>query len=238
MVYNCISMRKIDLQEFLGVPIPSPEEQDVLWQMAFDESDAYNSLADVADTALYIREEIGYVIEKDKRFFLDNEIPPKLTIIEADQALKGIELGYKFIVGAITYMHYLRRTSDDIDVHDFLYGLPQDTNVLPLALPSAQQRMYDCITGAAILQIPDGAPQPTPGYRSPIISEHACEYLEASPLLSVIIERQEDLIYNETYNDEAPGESAHADGFARGVEGGLTLYIESSLETLLDDARS
>lgn len=232
-------MRKIDSPEFLGIPIPSPEEQEVLWQMAFEDADnTYNSLPDVAESVLYVREEIGYVIDKEKEFFLDKEIPPKLTLAETQQVLDGIELGYKFIVGAITYMHYLRRTSDDTDVHDFLFDLPTDTDLLPLALPSAQRRMHDCITGKAILQNSDEPARPTPGFRSPIISSHACEYLEATPLFSVIVERQEEILYEQTYNDEAPGESASVDGFARGVEGALALYVESSVEVLLEAAKN
>lgn len=240
MRYNYISMRKTDVLYYCDMPVPSFEEQEVLWDLAFEPSDTYHSLTDVAHTATQLREEIRYVIDRDQQFFLDHEITPQLTLAEAQHAVDGIELGYNFIIGAITYVHYLRRTTEETDVHDFLYDLPPDTELLPLAQPAAQQRMVDCITGVALAEISPGYAQTTPGQRSPAIAASARSYLAETPLLSAVIERQQDLLYMQTYSDEKPGESAYADGFGRGVEGGIALYIEShhsaqiaSMRTLL-----
>jgi hypothetical protein len=249
-------MEKSLQQEFFGVPILSTAEQEDLWEQAFgrDYPDDPTLVYDVAGTVVQCRPGIELVIESDLETLAHDVDIYKEESEQGRLYRNGVRQGYLFIVGCITFIRYnrTRETHEQNTIYDYIYAVPTHSHELPLTDETQTKHVIDCITGEA--PIDTFVPEPNDPPRISIVSEDASDYFKRSALIKTIVVQEQGRLQHgklayelrdvhvsgqNSYDHlEDPGSSPLAEGFHRGTQGGISMYMQSHQQITIDFAEA
>lgn len=218
--------------EFLGLPVPDFPETDMVRLALFDEGrvDRYFGPEDIAEMVLARRPDIRGLIELDKDLFIEEFAPDDMPAEHVDRYCDGIEAGYEFMIGTLTYMYYMR--SGSLSIGNYLSQLPKDSHVLPLRKHSQIQRVKDCLTGEAVID--KGAHEDIIDDSSELAMRDTADYLTEADRLSGLIDEEVQRMIRDLSEEDVEEVEHHVDGFHRGVENTICMYIQSREQTILN----
>lgn len=222
--------------EFLGLPVPDYPETDMVRLALFDEGrvDRYFGPEDITEMVLTRRPDIRGLIELDKDLFIENFAPEDMPAEHVDRHCDGIEAGYEFMIGTLTYMYYMR--SGALSLGDYLSQLPKDSHALPMRKMSQIRRVKDCLTGDALID--QCAHQDMVDDSSDLAMRDTADYLSEAERFSGLIDEEVQRMIHELSEEDVEEVEHHVDGFHRGVENTVMMYVQSREQGILNKLQS
>lgn len=213
-------------EEHLGLPVLNVDEYEMVHDyLESDHVEGILTVENLFEVVEFKRPNIRRLIEFSKSEYMGDE--EEGPTVEGIEICDGIESGYEFIVGCLTYTYFLR--SGSLTLEDFIGNLPKATHVLPLRKNSQLYRTMRFLSGAAIFDL---AHHELIDDSSELATLDTGDYLFNVPHMDALIDAEKDLLVK-TMSDE--GE--HIQGFEIGVESAVEMYIQSREQQILNRLR-
>ena len=216
--------------EYLGLPIPSSPENVALQSLIFDDTDQAR-LSEVFDCVSKRRLLIGELIQTDLDESKKESSHHDVSDIDFWEYGFGLEDGYKFVIGALTYVNYLRHAADNQSIEDYIDGIPDDSLILPLGTVSQYDRVHNC--RLSLIDVD----QTVHGEQNPAICniarKDAADYLLRSEAIIDLSTDQASFRNNQVYPTGDSGYS-YDTGFFEGRDNAISMYIQSYEQATLD----
>jgi hypothetical protein len=213
---------------YLGcLPVPDHDELGQLYcALMFETGDP-----DIYQLGQHIQESNPYiqaVMDEDLMRFLDSYGADEMPGNEVQAYADGLEVGYNFALGALTYLFFLRSPANSMA--DYLADTPNHYLGVPVATESQRDRCIEVLNGTAEVDKRDSLIDDS----SDLSELDTQEFLFESPGLEQIYERacQEFAAPEET---NLPRQASRL-GFEHGFENAIEMYIQSHEQNFLDTA--
>lgn len=220
--------------EYLGMPVPGYDEvlrlQDAL------HSAGYNGITveKISQAVREFRPAISEYIFNDKKYFceLNNELDDN----ELDKFLRGIDGGYEFVIGCLTYVNYLRSGHEALG--DYLADKNRTRREVPLWKMSQARRVNMVQKGEAAIDF--HAHSNTSIESSDIsvleartFSELAKDFAELFEIKKIFVRKE-----NEENGDvDEDMTELYIDGMEQGFENAICMYVQSWEELSLSSLK-
>jgi hypothetical protein len=216
--------------EFAGVPVPDASEAlfiEVAQQERYRLRDHRGPIVDqlaqkVLESSAYLDE----VIAMDGE--VEASIPAGYSPEQADLYKDGIEFGYLFMIGALSYTQYLRNGYDSVD--EFEAALEAGEVIVPAQTAAVAERMQQVFSGEAPVDqvsVERGASD-----SSQLSTIEAERFFAIAPELKQIrddqVQRVKDIVAKHGDSMEE-----NFEGILHGIDSALLLYVESHAESVL-----
>jgi hypothetical protein len=223
---------------FCGLPIPDNEEA-ILLQVEQDATNPGEALGvDFLAFAIIQRNKnISLIIQQDIDQWNESIDGRMQSVQNAAEFTSGIEAGYSFMIGLISAIRYMRGNYDSIK--DFLsFGV--ENGDIPLIGRKEVSRIRGVLSGEAIID--RGSHGEYAETSSDIAYYDAWDYVDESLVLDEMIQLEKNIIRNmleRNYKTEEKScVDSHIDGFERGLQNAVELYLQVAEERVIEKIES
>jgi hypothetical protein len=224
---------------YLGMPVPTLFEEDVLklkLEQGF-EADDQLTIPFIFEAVLHRNPRIQEIINHDIRQLIQYEIA-ELSDAEQSEYISGVLDGYSFMLGTITYIHYLRSGSHDFT--EYLDGIPEKDNELPLLDPGQIRRIKQVRTGQAIVDCSREVIDDSKDLAFFDTGDYMFEALRMEEIYGAeeqaMIEQLQNMKGRKPLDENSL--LAHINGFHHGTEQAIEMYIQAREEDLIRNLES
>lgn len=221
-------------ENFCSLPIPNNEEA-LLLQV---EQDTLNpgeapGVDFLAFAIIQRNKNISLVIRLDIDQWVDSIDGRMLSEQNAAEFTAGIESGYSFMIGLISAIRYMRGNYESIK--DFL-SCGAENGDIPLLGKKEVNRISQVLNGQA--PVDKGSHGEYVETSADIAYFDAWDYVDESLVLDEMIRLEKNIIRNMLDKNYGPEEKgcidSHIDGFERGIQNAVELYLQVAEEKVIE----
>ncbi len=211
-----------------GLPLPDRfEEQALDFTLNHPESSEHTPYS-LGELIMRFCPDIEHIMKHDRE--LAWEEFDHVNEEEAIEFTSAMDSGYLFFIGIATYLQFLRSGVDDID--EFINSTSAK---LPASNKQERYRVYRVISGSEFVEMNESR-EPNDDFDSSMIAySDASELFFMSPFLETLIQKE---VQNTTRYLSNNLYELYEDGFMRGVENSIEMYIQCYEERTLNRAFS
>ena len=222
-------------ESFCGLPIPDNEEALLLQiEQNFDQPGEAPGVDLLAFAIIQRGKYLSMAIQRDIDQWMSSIDARMQSVYSAREFTAGVESGYSFIIGAISAFRYIR--GDYATMKDFLRDGPGRGDI-PLLGRKEIDRLYNVINGSAIID--HGSHGDYAETSADIAYLDTWDYVQESLVLEEMITQEKKnitsiLSLNCRGQDEQILIEAHLQGFDRGLQNCVELYLQVAEERVIE----
>ncbi|MEI7683168.1 MAG: hypothetical protein WCJ24_02620 [Candidatus Saccharibacteria bacterium] len=213
---------------YLGLPVPSYQERYELEFVTSDLVPASIGTSRISELVQQYSPNVTQVITHDCDFFLEYECSPMLSEEEVITYVFGIQEGYDFTIGSLTYLNFIRSGYNTFD--EYFCTIANRFGEIPVLTRTELERVKELRTGQA--RIDERAYAGCINASDEIAHISTGDYLFDAHQMEAVIDG---LLFSRAhgYGENSKLCEKYIGGFWHGIENALEMYIQSYEETVL-----